>query len=520
MARLSAPFARSRPDTPALVDERGTTTWRDFDARTNRLIHALRAGGVRSGDTIALLAGNRREWFEVMAAGQQAGWIVVPVNWHWVARELAYVMDNSDAAVLIADDRFIGLATESVRSEGAARCRLRVAMTDHPPAGFQSYETLLASASPDEPAEQVAGGPMFYTSGTTGFPKGVRSSLIPAGADPAMLAALGQMALSLFGIPPEGVTLLPGPAYHSAQWAFSMLPLAAGSTIVMRHKWEPAETLELIDRYRVTNLHLVPTQFVRLLKLPDDVRAAFRGDSLVAAVHGAAPCPLEVKRRMLDWWGPKITEYYGGTEGGFLTIINGAQWLEKPGSVGRATPLVELLIVRDDGTVAGPNEPGQIYWKSSSGADFHYHKDPEKTAKAHREAGVGTLGDVGYLDDDGYLFMSDRKIDMIISGGVNIYPAEIEGVLVTHPAVADAAVFGIPNDEMGEEVKAAVQLLPGHAPSAVLAEELIAHVRANLAGYKAPRSIDFEPELPRTPTGKLYKRLLREPYWKDAGRTI
>jgi long-chain acyl-CoA synthetase len=361
---------------------------------------------------------------------------------------------------------------------------------------------------------------MFYTSGTTGFPKGVRNTIIPAGADPAFLGVGAQLFLALLGIPAGGVSLLCGPAYHSAQWAFSMLPLCAGTAVVMRHGFDPAETLELIDRHRVTSLHLVPTQFIRMLKLPESVRRRFRGDSLVAAVHGAAPCPPQVKWQMLDWWGPKIIEYYGGTESGFLTVITADEWVHKPGSVGRATAIAELLIVKDDGTRAGPNEPGQIWFRSRAGADFRYHKDDAKTADAHREPGVATLGDVGYLDVDGYLFMSDRKVDMIISGGVNIYPAEIESVLVDHPAVTDAAVFGIPNDEFGEEVKAAVELAPGHTPSAALAEDLIAHCRQQLAGYKAPRSIDFEAELPRAPTGKLMKRLLRDRYWEGSGRSI
>jgi long-chain acyl-CoA synthetase len=520
MARVFADTATRKPASPALVDEAGTTTWASLDERTNRLINALHAAGLRAGDTIALLSGNRREYFEVMAAGMHAGLFVVPVNWHWVARELAYVVDNSDADALIVDDRFLAVATEAVRTPEAGRCRLRVAMTDVPPPEFDSYEALLASTASDEPADQQAGGPMFYTSGTTGFPKGVRTSLLPAGADPAVLQGLARMWLALVGLPADGVALLCGPAYHSAQWAFSLLPLAAGHTVVMRHRFDPAETLELIDRHRVTNLHLVPTQFIRMLKLPDDTRRAFRGDSLVAAVHGAAPCPPAVKRQMLAWWGPKITEYYGGTESGFLTVITGEEWLHKPGSVGRAVPTVELMIVKEDGTLAGPNAPGQIYFRSRAGADFHYHKDPGKTEAAHREPGVGTLGDIGYLDEDGYLFMSDRKIDMIISGGVNIYPAEIESVLVTHPAVVDAAVFGIPNEEFGEEVKAAVELLAGHVGSDTLAEELIAHVRRHLAGYKAPRSIDFEQQLPRTPTGKLMKRLLRDRYWEGTGRSI
>jgi long-chain acyl-CoA synthetase len=520
MARLFTDAAVRRPDDAALIDERGTTTWRALDERTNRLIHALRAAGLRAGDTVALLAGNRREYFEVMSAGMHAGLFVVPVNWHWVARELAYVVDNSDAVALIADDRFLDVAREATLAPEFARCGLRVAMTDDPPPGFTSYERLLRSGAPDEPDEQQAGGPMFYTSGTTGFPKGVRTSLIQLGTDPALLGALSQMFLGMLGVPAAGVSLLCGPAYHSAQWAFSMLPLAAGSTVVMRHKFDPAETLALMDRHGVTSLHLVPTQFIRMLKLPDRVRKAFRGDALVAAIHGAAPCPPQVKWEMLDWWGPRVTEYYGGTESGFLTVITGDEWIRKPGSVGRATPLVELLIVKDDGTLAGPNEPGQIYFRSRGGADFHYHKDPKKTADAHREPGVGTLGDIGYLDDDGYLFMSDRKIDMIISGGVNIYPAEIESVLVTHAAVQDAAVFGVPNDEFGEEVKAAVELVPGCAASDELAEELIAHCRQHLAGYKAPRSIDFEAQLPRAPTGKLMKRLLRDRYWQGTGRSI
>src|SRR5262245_35138100 len=288
MARLFAGTAGARPDGAALVDERGETTWATLNARINCLIHGFRAAGLRAGDTVALLSSNRREYFEVMAAGAHAGLFVVPVNWHWVARELAYVVDNSDALALIADDRFLDLATAAAAAPEFTRCTLRLAMGDAPPAGFQSYEAFVASGSPDEPDDQQAGAPMFYTSGTTGFPKGVRSTLIPTGADPALLGAVSQMFLGLLGVPADGVSLLCGPAYHSAQWAFSMLPLSAGSSVVMRHKFDPAETLELIDRYGVTNLHLVPTQFTRMLKLPEETRAAFRGDSLVAAQIGRA----------------------------------------------------------------------------------------------------------------------------------------------------------------------------------------------------------------------------------------
>lgn len=521
MAQLIAALAAREGADLALVDEAGETTWSQLDERVNRVVNALRAAGLETGDTIALMVGNRREVFEVNLAAMHGGWVVVPVNWHWVADELAYVVDDSDAKALIVEGRFRDVAVRAVEDARTARCAVRVMIDEAPTDGFESYESMLAAASAEEPSDQLSGGPMFYTSGTTGFPKGVRSALSTVGLDPAMVDLVAQTFAGLLQIPVGGVTLLEGPAYHSAQWVFSVFPLlGARSTLVMRHKFDAAEMLELIDRYGVTNIHLVPTQFTRLLKLPDDVRARFDGSSLVTVMHGAAPCPIEVKRRMLDWWGPVVTEYYGGTEGGFLSMITGAEWLERPGSLGRPTSMVELMIVAEDGHRCGPGEAGQIYFRSLIGADFEYHKAPEKTESAHLEPGVGTLGDVGYLDDEGYLFMSDRKIDMIISGGVNIYPAEIEGVLVDHPAVADAAVFGIPDDEMGEQVKAAVELVDGVVPSDELTAELTAFVREHLAGYKAPRSIDYPDRLPRHPTGKLYKRLLRDPYWEGTGRTI
>jgi long-chain acyl-CoA synthetase len=278
--------------------------------------------------------------------------------------------------------------------------------------------------------------------------------------------------------------------------------------------------LQVIDDHSVTNIHLVPTQFHRLLRLEDQHREQFSGDSLQVVWHGAAPCPPDVKRRMIDWWGPVISEYYGSTEGSIVTTANSEEFLERTGTVGKPTAMVELTIRDDDGKQLSAGESGQIYVRNLLGSDFEYHNEPGKTAEAHLEPGVFTFGDIGYLDDDGYLFLSDRKIDMIISGGVNIYPAEIEAVLVNHPAIEDAAVFGIPNEEFGEEVKGAVKLRAGFSPSDELTEQIIAHCRDHLAGYKAPRSIDYEDEFPRHETGKLYKRLLRDPYWKNSERNI
>ncbi len=380
---------------------------------------------------------------------------------------------------------------------------------------------MLGAASDGSPSDLVKGGPMFYTSGTTGFPKGVRGGLATTGGPveiwQLIAAGLGEM----MEVPAEHpVQLVCGPAYHSAQWVYAMVPLLLGATVVFQHRFDAAEVLDLIEANRVTNTHLVPAQMVRLLRLPEERRAAFDGSSLVGVHHGAAPCPVEVKRAMIDWWGPVLTEYYGGTEGGFITNISATEWLERPGSVGRALPVMEVRILDEQGEPVPTGAVGQIWFHSLIGMDFEYHNAPEKTAAAHRDTGAGTLGDVGYLDEDGYLFLSDRRIDMIISGGVNIYPAEIEGVLIGHDAVADVAVIGIPDTEMGEQVLAVVEPAPGTLISPELEAALEAHCREHLAGYKCPRSWEFADSLPRNAAGKLSKRILREPYWADTARNI
>ena len=521
MTHFPAKIAAIRGADCSLADERGETAWTDVTRRTNRLVNGLRALGLNAGDSIAIYAGNCREYYELMLAATHAGLMYVPVNWHFSPEELAYVLADSGARLLVAEAQFLNEASQALAREETPALEHCIAIrADRPTPPFLDYEALLDGSSPDEPPDQVLGGPMFYTSGTTGRPKGVRSSTFSGGGPLEMMELVGGGLSQLLGIPADGTTYVCGPVYHSAQWAFSFLPLLVGSRVVMRHRFDPAESLELIDAHQVTNVHLVPTQFHRFLKLEDGTRESFDGSSLQAVWHGAAPCPTETKRRMIDWWGPVVSEYYGSTEGSIVTQISATEWLNKPGSVGKAGAMVEISIRDDDGKPLPAGESGQIYVKNLMGADFEYHNEPEKTAAVHLEPGVFTFGDIGYFDDDGYLFLSDRKIDMIISGGVNIYPAEIEAVLVQHPAVEDAAVFGIPNEEFGEEVKAAVKLTGARTPDEALTEELIAHCRAHLAHYKAPKSVDYEDDFPRHETGKLYKRLLRDRYWQGQGRSI
>jgi long-chain acyl-CoA synthetase len=506
---------KDRGNQVALVDELGSWTWAELDVRLNRLINGLRGLGLGLGDTVALLGGNRHEWCEVTAATGTTGMVVVPVNWHFSADEVAYVLEDSGARALVADAEFAATARDAAERAGID---IRIAFGG-PIDGFSDYEELLAAASPDEPAELVAGTPMFYTSGTTGRPKGVRSSAFAVGGDVAERAAGLELLMGLYQVPPNGVVLCNAPLYHAGPLAMCLVPFLVGSTLILRRHWDAEETLRLIDEHGVTTYYAVPTHFTRLLKLPEEVRASFSGDSLRWVIHTAAPCPPEVKRRMIEWWGPVIRELYGASEGaGVGAFVDSQDWLDHPGTVGRALPTCEILVIGDDGERLGPGETGQIYMRSLLGTDFEYLGDEDKTASAHLEPGVFSFGDVGHLDDEGYLYLSDRKIDMIISGGVNIYPAEVEAVLATHPSVADVGVFGVPDDDFGEQVKAAVELVDGVDPAEAEAD-LRRLCREQLAGYMAPRSYDFGP-LPRTATGKLPKRALRAPYWEGTGRTI
>ena len=524
MAFMLAPMALERPAELALQDDTGAVTWRDLNLRVNQLIRVFQAAGLKAGDRLALFAGNTRHYFEVMVAAHHVGLRYVPVNWHFTAEELAYVLQDCAASALVTDARFAGIAQQALRLVPDCARQLRVCLDAAAASvapGFEPLDALLATQpEPSEPLGQSAGGPMFYTSGTTGRPKGVlrKAAGASTGIETVRTFALGMT--EMVGLPVQGVTLLAGPIYHSAQWSFCFAAFLLGSRVVMAHKFDAEQTLELIDLHQVTNVHLVPTQFLRLLRLPAEVRARFRGRSLQKVWHGAAPCAPEVKRDMIAWWGPCIHEYYGSTEGAIVTGITSAEWLQRPGSVGRQLGKVEFHILREDGSPAPATESGTIYMRNQNAIELEYHNDPAKTAAAHQGGSLFTTGDVGWVDAEGFLYLTDRKIDMIISGGVNIYPAEIESALCTHVAVHDVAVFGVPNAEFGEEVKALVELTPGHAASEDLTLQLLAHCRQTLAGYKVPRSIEFRTTLPRTETGKLQKRLLRDAYWVGTGRKI
>jgi long-chain acyl-CoA synthetase len=507
--------AAADPDRVVLVDpDGGEHTAGELAAAANRGAHGLRALGLQRGDTVTTVLPNSVELLEVFLGAMQTGLYFTPINHHLVGPEIAYIVGDSEAKALIGHERFAVELTRAVAELG-----------ENPPAcfavgtvdGFRSLSELHEGQPSTPPDDRTSGVAMHYTSGTTGKPKGVKRGMPEL--DPDDLGSLLAMFLMLFGVQPGdgNVHITGSPLYHTAvlMWAGSSLHL--GHKVVLMDKWTPESMLDHIARHRVTTSHMVPTQFHRLLALPDEVRASYDVSSLRCMVHAAAPCPPEIKRRMIEWWGDAVMEYYAATEGGG-TIVTAKEWLDRPGTVGKAWPGSEVRILDDDGNQLPPGEIGTVYM-SLAQADFEYKGDPDKTA-ANRREGFFTVGDVGYLDDDGYLFLCDRKSDMIISGGVNIYPAEIEGVFLSHPKVGDVAVFGIPHDDWGEEIKAVVEpaaeVEPGHA----LAEELLAFCADKLAGYKRPKSIDFIAEMPRDPNGKLYKRKLRDPYWEGRERAI
>ncbi len=506
-------------DEVAIADEAGSFTWKQVNARVNRLIHGFRSLGLGVGDPIAILSNNRHEFLEVNAASFHSGGVLVPINWHLVADEIAYILSDSGAKAIITEADLMETANAAVKIAGGPDTK--ILFSGAKAEGWVDYEELLESSSPTEPEDQSGGGNMFYTSGTTGKPKGVRSTALQPGQPLENLVATIQGLGGLLGILGDAKTLVNSPLYHAGPYAAATVASAMRGSVLLRRKFDPVESLQLIQDEKIRQAYFVPTHFVRFLKLDDETKKRSDLSSLENVWHTGAPCPPEVKKQIIEWWGPVLSEYYGASEGlGSGTFVTSEEWLKKPGTVGKALPTCQVLILDEKGNELPSGEVGQIWFKSLIGADFEYLGAPEKTKDVHREPGVYTYGDVGYLDEDGYLFLSDRKIDMIVSGGVNIYPAEIESVLITHPSVADVAVFGVPNDEFGEEVKAAVQLVPGVTAGPEVENDLKTFAREKLAGYKNPRSWDFHEDFPRTPVGKLQKRLLRDPYWAGKTRSI
>ncbi|WP_405806474.1 acyl-CoA synthetase [Streptomyces sp. NBC_01187] len=533
--------ASAHPDKPAVISARTgeALTYGQLEERSVRLANRLRSAGLRPGDHLALLSDNDARCLEVYWAAMRSGLYLTSVNSHLTAEEAAYIVGDCGARALIVSASLTDLANALVpvtpeielrlsygRARGGSKGSSRGSSSGSPsgsrrqpdhalrgngehPKGYEDYEAALAAASPTAPEHQPRGADMLYSSGTTGRPKGVQPAL--SGEDitrtPSIYTALFA---PLYGFDTETVYLSPAPLYHAAPLRFCGVVTATGGTVVLMDTFDAERSLALIEGYGVTHSQWVPTMFVRMLKLPAQVAQRYALSSLRVAIHAAAPCPTEVKRRMLEWWGPVLYEYYSSTEGNGLTAITPQESLRKPGSVGRSV-LGDLRVCGEDGTELPPGATGTVYFAREE-RPFAYHNDPERTAEAQHphHPGWTTTGDIGHVDEDGYLFLTDRKAFTIISGGVNIYPQEIENCLTLHPKVADVAVVGVPDAEMGEAVRAVVQPEPEAVPGAELERELLAYVRGRIARYKVPRAVEFTDQLPRTPTGKLAKGTLRE----------
>jgi long-chain acyl-CoA synthetase len=509
-------LAQENPDYLALITPEGQEVRSgELLGHANQVVHALRAQGVETGDVVATVLPNGAEMLELYLAALQAGWYVVPINHHLVAPEIAFILRDSGAKVFVAHERFADASIAAADDvELPATGRLAVGDVK----GFASYREVRDAQPTTLPEDRTLGDVMNYTSGTTGNPKGIRRRLQGVSPEQAALGLGG--VLFLFSVQPHdgNVHIIGSPLYHTAVLRFGGASMHIGHMVVLMDKWTPEEMLRLIDHHNVTTSHMVPTQFHRLLALPEATREKYDVSSLRHMIHAAAPCPIDVKHKMITWWGNAVDEYYAASEGGG-TLVTAEEWLKKPGTVGRAWPISEIAIFDDEGNrVDEPNVIGTVYMATQT-AEFEYHGDKEKTRK-NRIGRFFTVGDIGLIDEDGYLFLRDRKIDMIISGGANIYPAEIENVLLSHPKVGDAAAFGIPHEDWGEEVKAVIEPAEGITGDDELAQEILDYCRDKLAKFKMPKSIDFTTEMPRDPNGKLYKRKLRDPYWEGVQRAL
>lgn len=501
-------FAHGKPDQIAVRDAHDTRTFLQLHQNANRLAHALQAAGLRPGDAVALLSSNRCEFIEVLLATQRSGLRFTPVNWHLSKAEADYIIDDCEAKVLFVEARFLNEQWASLSATGPL-C-ISIGPNENAPLEYTDW---LSGYSADDVETPTHGGVLLYTSGTTGRPKGVLRRA------PELILPQWDGTFADYRHDSD-VQLCCGPCYHAAPLFFDIRwPVASGVQIVLLDKWDSESVLSLIQEHRVTHMHMVPIMFQRLLALPSNVRAHYDVSSLRRVFHGAAPCPVETKREMIDWFGPVLFEYYAGSEGGPGVLISSEEWLEKPGSVGRIVDPDLLRIFDHDGQPVAPGEEGEIFHKIDEENPFEYFKAPEKTA-AQQKNGYFTLGDVGRIDEDGYLFLTGRTAECIISGGVNIYPSEIDQVLIAHPAIADVCTIGVPNKEWGEEVLAVVQLMPGVEASDDLKQSILNFAAERLSRFKCPRSVDFVDDLPRLPSGKIPREKVRAPYWDTEERNI
>ncbi len=498
--------AERQPDLPAVITDYGNRTFGEVNANANRLVRLLRDSGIEAGDSVAIVTKNRPEFIEALAASSRSGIRFTPINYHLKGEEIGYIVDNCEAKAFVADATLGPSPIEAVQY--APQLQVKLA-TGGSLEGFDDYGKAIVGYSGDNIDDATLGSRMLYTSGTTGRPKGVyRKDRVPEQPQ-------GEGTLSNYR-PGEDMDLVTGPAYHAAPLLIDIIQaLVSGVGIVMMDRWDAEQTLRLIDEYKATHTHMVATMFHRLLQLPDEVRSKYDLSSMRFIIHGAAPCPVHVKQAMIEWFGPIIWEYYAATEGGGGFLVGSDEWLTKPGTVGKPGPNFDNKILDDKGSPVAVDEVGTIYMRAPDAGRFEYFNDNEKTTESYR-GDYFTLGDLGYFDADGYLFLTGRSAELIISGGVNIYPQEVDSELMTHPAVHDVCTIGIPDDEWGETVKSVVSLSEGYEPSIELTDELIAWARERLATFKCPRSIDYVDELPRSATGKIQRRLVRAEY-VDAG---
>ena len=483
-------------------------SFRQLEARANQGAHLLRRARIKQGDHIAILLENRREFLEICFAADRAGIYYTTISAHLAKREIAYIVNDCGAKILITSCRFLEMvASLKPELDHIETCYL--AGEEKAP-GFINWAEEMTDLPTTPIADEAQGLDMLYSSGTTGQPKGIKWPL--TASPPGGRTMLLELLTSLFGYDAKTRYLCPAPLYHAAPLRHTMTTIRMGGSAYIMDRFDAEKALELIDTYNITHSQWVPTMFVRFLKLPKAVRNRFDGSSMEMVVHAAATCPIEIKRQMIDWWGEIIHEYYAGTENNGFTAITCKEWLEHPGSVGRAK-LGKIHICDDDGHEVPTGAQGEVYFEN--GHQFEYHKDPEKTRASRNHAGWTTLGDIGRVDEEGYLYLTDRKSFMIISGGVNIYPQEIENVLLTHQDVQDVAVIGVPSEDFGEDVKALVQLVEGCDPSLEQADRLINFCRTHLSSLKCPKTLEFRETLPRSATGKLYKQQLKDEFWSE-----